>query len=158
MAAPIWEPPIAASVAPLERIIKSLMSCMLNREGPQKWVCQLGPSKLTSGLSIAMQDPRTCDVLFFANPVSKEVFFFTPGTDRTIASMVPCKVPRVRRSWSIPWANSISYDNSQIHLKHLWEKNSGVSIDIVVFQYFPIFPSVNPGVDDNSMIHHLEEM
>ena len=29
-----------------------------------------------SGLSIAMQDPQTCDVLFLANPVSKEAFFF----------------------------------------------------------------------------------
>ena len=110
-----------------------------------------------SGLSIAMQDPQTCDVLFLANPVSKEAFFFTPGTDRTIASMIPCKVPGLEDTDQYLGPPSISYENAQIHLKHLWEKTQGVSIDIVVFQYFPIFPSVNPGVD-NSIIHHLEHV
>ena len=85
-------------------------------------------------------------------------YFFTPGTDRKIASMVPCKVPGLEDTDQ--YLGPIQF-NMKIHwfiLKHLWRKNSGVSIDIVVFQYFPIFPSVNPRFDDNSMIHHLEHV
>ena len=101
-----------------QRIIKSSLNVMDVESGfgPQKWICQLGPSKLTSAwriipfskwlITMVSESPKWgyspskwpkwlmilqvgcrllckihfCDVLFFANPVSKEAVFFShPG-------------------------------------------------------------------------------